>query len=82
MAEEANVSLSTLKKIENGEIASFDSFLRLLRTLGLLDALQPLVEEEQLSPNEYYEQIHASNKKMRKRAYGKISSTSKQESEW
>ena len=50
LAEAANVSLSTVKKIEKGEIRSFDALLRLLRTLGKLDALQQLVDEEQLSP--------------------------------
>ena len=52
LAEEASISLSTLKKIESGKIVSFDSLLRMLRTLGLLDVLQPLIEEEQLSPSE------------------------------
>ena len=68
LAESAGVSLSTLKKIENGDICSFDSFLRLLRTLRKLDVLQPLVEEEQLSPNEYWEYINSAKRKVRKRA--------------
>ena len=68
LSEAANVSLSTIKKIEKGEIRSFDSLLRLLRTLGKLDILQPLVEEEQLSPNEYYKWVYEQNKKIRKRA--------------
>ena len=68
LAEAANVSLSTVKKIEKGEIRSFDSLLRLLRTLGKLDVLQPLVDEEQLSPNEYYQLVYEQNRKMRKRA--------------
>ena len=82
LAEEAGISLSTLKKMENGEIASFDALLRMLRTLGLLDVLQPLIEEEQLSPNEYYELVNSTNKKSRKRACGKIRSNNKEESEW
>lgn len=82
LAEEAGISLSTLKKMENGEIASFDTLLRMLRTLGLLDVLHPLVEEEQLTPSEYYELVNASAKKTRKRACGKIRSNIKQESEW
>ena len=36
LSEAANVSLSTVKKIEKGEIRSFDSLLRMLRTLGKL----------------------------------------------
>lgn len=82
LAEEAGISLSTLKKIENGEISSFDALLRILRTLGLLEVLQPLIEEEQLSPNEYYELIHSVNRKDRKRACGKIYPNTKKESEW
>lgn len=68
LADESQVSLSSVKKIERGEIGSFDSFIRLLRTLGKLDVLQPLVEEEQMSPNEYYEFVNSSKKKVRKRA--------------
>ena len=68
LAESAGVSLSSLKKIENGDICSFDSFLRLLRTLRKLDVLQPLVDEEQLTPNEYWEFINNAKRKIRKRA--------------
>lgn len=68
LAESAGVSLSTLKKIESGDICSFDSFLRMLRTLRKLDVLQPLVDEEQLTPNEYWEFITKMKRKMRKRA--------------
>lgn len=71
LAEESGVSLSTVKKIENGEIRSFDSFLRLLRTLGKLDVLQPLLDEEQMSPSEYYELVHKSTARQRKRATSK-----------
>jgi transcriptional regulator with XRE-family HTH domain len=82
LAESAGVSLSSLKKIEKGEICSFDSFLRLLRTLGLLEILQPLVEEEQLSPSEYYKLVHSASSKTRKRAVGTIKNNRKEMSEW
>ena len=68
LADSACISLSTLKKIENGDICSFDSFLRLLRMLRKLDVLLPLVEEEQLTPNEYWEFINNAKRKKRKRA--------------
>lgn len=68
LAEESGVSLSSVKKIEKGEIGSFDSLLRVLRTLGKLDVLLPLVEEEQLSPSEYYELVNKASKAQRKRA--------------
>lgn len=82
LAESAEVSLSTVKKIESGEISSFASLLRILRILGKLDSLQSLVEEEQLSPNEYYNLVHAAQKKTRKRAVGRINGKTKEESEW
>ena len=55
LAEAADISLSSVKKIENGTIGTFDGLMRVLRMLGKLDVLLPLVEEESLSPNEYYE---------------------------
>ena len=70
LSEAANVSLSSIKKMEKGEIRSFDSLIRVLRILGKLDILQPLVEEEQLSPNEYYDFVHSMQSTMRKRATG------------
>ena len=83
LAESAGVSLSSLKKIEKGEIGSFDSLLRVLRTLGKLDVLQPLVEEEQLSPSEYYELVQSNTAKhQRRRAVGRLNNTNKEESAW
>lgn len=70
LAEVAGVSLSSVKKIEKEEIGSFDSLLRVLRMLGKLDVLFPLVEEEQLSPSEYYELVYKLHSKLRKRASG------------
>ena len=82
LSETANVSLSSIKKMEKGEIRSFDSLLRVLRILGKLDILQPLVEEEQLSPSEYYDFVHSSQSALRKRAVGKIHQTKKEEPTW
>ena len=82
LAEAANISLSTVKKIEKGEIRSFDALLRLLRTLGKLDVLQSFVEEEQLSPNEYYSMVQASKASQRKRAVGKLTDNRQEESAW
>ena len=83
LADAAGVSLSTLKKIEKGEIGSFDSLLRVLRTLGKLDVLQPLVDEEQLSPSEYNNLVQANTAKhQRQRAVGRLNNTNKEESEW
>ena len=85
IAEESQLSLSTVKKIEKGGIASFESFLRLLRITGKLDVLTPLLEDEGLSPNEYYELSRLVKKKERKRASKtrKSNSTNKtEESQW
>ena len=83
LADAAGVSLSSLKKIENGEIGSFDSFLRVLRTLGKLDVLQPLVDDEQLSPSEYYHLVQSNTAKhQRQRAVGRLNNTDKEESGW
>ena len=82
LAEEAGVSLSSVKKLEKGEAGSFDPLLRVLRTLGLLDVLAPLTEAEQPSPNEYYRLVNGAALKQRKRAAGKSVGRGKEESEW
>ena len=81
LAESASVSRSSVQKIEAGEIKSFDTFLRVLRTLGMLDEIYHLCEEEQLSPSEYYDMVNSANKNKRKRAMGSINAN-KEESEW
>lgn len=85
LAEEAQISVSTLKKIEGGTISSFDALIRVLRILGELDKLSPLIEEEELSPNEYYELVENAKKKRRKRASSNKPTDkpkNKEESEW
>ena len=81
LAEAASISLSSLKKIESGEIGTFDSLLRVLRTLGMLENIATLFEEDQMSPSEYYDMVNKSKKQTRKRAVGQIKSD-KEESEW
>lgn len=71
LAEQAQISVSTLKRIEEGEVRSFDSLLRVLRILGELDIFSPLLREEEMSPNEYYAFVEAAKKKQRKRASSK-----------
>jgi transcriptional regulator with XRE-family HTH domain len=51
-ATESGLSKRTIARIENGAGAQLSSFVRLLRTLELLDALQALVPEERASPIE------------------------------
>lgn len=71
LAEQAQISVSTLKKIEGGEISYFDSLMRVLRVLGELDVFYPLIKEDEMSPNEYFEFVAAAKKKQRKRANSK-----------
>ena len=82
LSEAANVSLSSIKKVEKGEIRSFDTLIRIMRTLGKLEILQPFVEEEQLSPSEYYDLVNSSKSRQRKRAIGKLNNVRKEDSEW
>lgn len=85
LAEQAQVSLTTLKKIEKGDISYFDSLMRVLRILGELDVFSSLIKEEEMSPNEYFEFVEASNKKQRKRASGSSKTKPQpnmEESEW
>ena len=85
LAEQAQVSLTTLKKIEKGDISYFDSLMRVLRILGELDVFSPLLKEDEMSPNEYFDFVEAVKKKQRKRASGN-SKTNKlpntEDSEW
>lgn len=82
LADKSGVSISTIKRMEDGEVKNFESLIRVLRTLGKLDIFIPLVEEEQLSPNEYYELDSKANKPKRKRASKGYTKENKEESEW
>jgi len=68
LAESALISRSSVQKVESGEIKSFDTFLRVLRTLGMLDELHHLCKEEELSPSDYYDLVNSIKKNRRKRA--------------
>jgi len=82
LADKSGVSISTIKRMEDGEVKNFESLIRVLRTLGKLDIFIPLVEEEQLSPNEYYELANKASKPKRKRASKGYTKENKEESEW
>lgn len=82
LADKSGVSISTIKRMEDGEVKNFESLIRVLRTLGKLDIFIPLVEEEQLSPNEYYKLANQANKPTRKRASKGYTKENKEESEW
>lgn len=81
LAESALISRSSVQKVETGDIKSFDNFIRIIRTLGMLDEIHHLCSEEQLSPSEYYDIVNSIKKSVRKRAVGSIN-TNNEESEW
>ena len=68
MAESALISRLSVQKVESGEIKSFDTFLRILRMLGMLDEIHHLCQEEELSPSENYDLVNSIKKNRRKRA--------------
>lgn len=72
ITQQSLAEASSIKKVENGEIGSFDTLLRILRTLGLLESISAFFEKEQLSPSEYYEMVSKAKKQTRKRAAGKL----------
>ncbi|MCF0177098.1 MAG: helix-turn-helix domain-containing protein [Bacteroidaceae bacterium] len=82
MSASSGVSMSSVVRMEDGEIKSFESFLRILRTLGRIDVLLPLVEEEEISPNEYFKLVHSTKTKQRKRASKSSTNSQQEESEW
>lgn len=84
LAQESQISVSSVKKIENGEIGSFDSLIRVIRILGELDIFSPLLKEEEMSPNEYLKFVESSKRKQRKRAkkQNRVSININEDSEW
>lgn len=85
LAVKADVSLSSLKRLEEGNVKSVDVLIRIMRTLGSLDIFTSLVEEEQPSPAEIFKMMESANKHRRKRAPRRIGNQSQhceEESEW
>ena len=50
LAKEAGVSVRTINRVERGHSTQLSNFLRLLRSLGLLENMDALVPEPALSP--------------------------------
>ena len=82
LAERSGVSVSTIIRTENGETTSVITLVRLLRQLGKLEVLLPLLEDEPLSPTEYYRLKQATEKPLRKRATKSTRVTKKEETTW
>lgn len=83
MAASSGVSASSIVRMEDGEIKSFESFMRIVRTLGKMEIFASLLQEEEIGPNEYYRLVHSVRTKQRKRASrSNIKNTDKEETEW
>ena len=82
LAKDSEISLSSLQKIESGEIKSFDSLLRVLRTLGMLDDIGRVAEQEEASPVEYFEIANSKKRHTRKRARNRRNDKNEEASEW
>lgn len=52
LSQEAGVSLRTLRRLENGEGVSLDTFLRVLIALGIQDNLRTLLPDPGIRPME------------------------------
>jgi len=52
LADDAGVSKRTVERIESGRSAQLTSFIRILRTLGLLDGLESFLPPPSPSPME------------------------------
>ncbi len=52
MAEEAGVSRATVTRLESGHSTQLSNFIRILRVLGLLDKMDTLIPQSQISPME------------------------------
>ena len=64
LAEEAGISLRTLRRLENGEGTSLDNFLRVLIALRLQHVLEHVLPDPTIRPMERLE----GRKKLRQRA--------------
>lgn len=83
LAARSGVSVSSISRMEEGEIKSFDSFLRVLRILGQLEVLLPLVREIEPSPAEYFRMVQENKSSARKRASKRCKSDKmEEESQW
>lgn len=82
LSANSGVSVSSIARMEDGEIKSFESLVRILRILGKIDIFLPLVEEEEISPSEYFKMVHSAKPQQRKRATRSKKLNQQEESEW
>lgn len=83
LSANSGVSVSSIVRMEDGEIKSFESFLRIMRSLGKIEIFTPMLQEEEISPNEYYKMVQSAKSQQRKRASRSNHNNNQQEeSEW
>ena len=74
LAEQSGVSKRTVERLESGEVATqLSGFLRVCRTLGLLERFESLIPEAVMSP---MEQLKQQGRK-RRRASGRKAASEK-----
>lgn len=68
LAERSGVSLTAVKRLENGQGATLGSFVLVCRTLGVDDWIAGLEVRDEVSPIAYAEALKKSAAKKRRRA--------------
>ena len=63
LAEEAGIGVATLRRIEGGQDGLFESWLKILKALNMVAAIDALLPETLNSP---MAEVHAGNPKKRK----------------
>lgn len=76
LAAESGVSKKTIERLEAGEPAALSSFIRVLRALGLMDALDRVVPEPAPSP---IERLKLKGKQRQRAAGSRVTGQSSEE---
>lgn len=76
LAEECNLSISTIIRLEKGNDSKFSHYINVLSVLGLLSNLDYLIPE----PQENFEKIY--NKRKQKQRVSKLKQQPKNQTRW
>jgi transcriptional regulator with XRE-family HTH domain len=79
LGEEAGVGIATVQRLESGRPVTSASLIRVLRVLGLLDALEQLVPEPAPSPVEL---LKLQGKRRRRAARGPVPGEQTAQTPW
>ena len=69
LAERSGISLTAVKRLENGDGATLGSFVLVCRTLGIDEWIGGLEPRDEISPLAYAEALKKSEAKKRRRAH-------------